>query len=387
MQWCNTCVLPDTRPHLEIMPDGKCSACHAHEREKTINWAERKQEWEALVEETKAKKKTYDIVLAVSGGKDSWWQTKTCLDYGLHPLAVTWRPPMRTRLGQENLDALRDLGVDHIDFAVNPKVEQMMHHRSLMDLGADSAMHLGVFSTVARFAYQLDIPLVVWSENSATTYSGVGPLQGPDLTMEWVKTLGSTHGREASDYLGKGLSEQHLAAYDCPTAEQLAAKGIRQVFLGYYLGWDGNHNFRFARSLGFKAPPFPMVGYYAFADIDDPFVVPHHMLKMWKYGFSRSMDNLSQEIRNGRMGRPQAIEYIRVHPQDYDERCVIQFCGYIGITLREFYLIAERFRNLDIWEKHNNGEWRIKNWIVPGIFDWNGVGQQSRASSIRMDRY
>jgi len=36
----------------------------------------------------------------VSGGKDSTWQVVTCLQYGLHPLAVTWKTPARTDIGE-----------------------------------------------------------------------------------------------------------------------------------------------------------------------------------------------------------------------------------------------------------------------------------------------
>ena len=30
INWCNNCVLPDTRPNLEILKDGMCNACKFH---------------------------------------------------------------------------------------------------------------------------------------------------------------------------------------------------------------------------------------------------------------------------------------------------------------------------------------------------------------------
>ena len=45
----------------------------------------------------KAKSRGYDCLVPVSGGKDSLWQVVTCLEAGLNVLAVTWRPPGRTR--------------------------------------------------------------------------------------------------------------------------------------------------------------------------------------------------------------------------------------------------------------------------------------------------
>ena len=57
----------------------------------------------------------YDCLMPVSGGKDSTWQIVKCLELGLKPLAVTWKTPARTAIGQRNLDNLVALGVDHID--------------------------------------------------------------------------------------------------------------------------------------------------------------------------------------------------------------------------------------------------------------------------------
>ena len=47
-----------------------------------------------------------------------------------------------------------------------------------------------------------------------------------------------------------------------------------------------------------------MIGFYNYADIDDGFIMSvHHWLKWHKFGFTRTWDNLSLEIRYGRMTR------------------------------------------------------------------------------------
>ena len=48
----------------------------------------------------------------------------TAKKYGLKPLCVTWRSPARNSLGQDNLNNLINLGVDHIDFSLNPNTEK-----------------------------------------------------------------------------------------------------------------------------------------------------------------------------------------------------------------------------------------------------------------------
>ena len=124
MRYCSNCILPDTRPNLVIGPNGVCNACRSHGTKAEIDWEARKQAFEAVVARAKSRSTGYDCLIPVSGGKDSTWQVVKCLEAGLNPIAVTWKTPGRTAIGQRNLDNLVALGVDHIDYQVNPKVER-----------------------------------------------------------------------------------------------------------------------------------------------------------------------------------------------------------------------------------------------------------------------
>jgi hypothetical protein len=96
MRYCRTCVLPDTRPNLRVDEEGVCNACRAHASKPSIDWVAREQMFRSLVAGVR-KQSGYDCLIPVSGGKDSTWQTVKCLEYGLTPLAVTWKTPARTR--------------------------------------------------------------------------------------------------------------------------------------------------------------------------------------------------------------------------------------------------------------------------------------------------
>ena len=69
-------------------------------------------------------KRSYDCLIPVSGGKDSTWQVMLALKYKLKPLCITWRSPARNKIGEDNLKNLISLGVDHIDFTINPIKER-----------------------------------------------------------------------------------------------------------------------------------------------------------------------------------------------------------------------------------------------------------------------
>lgn len=371
MRYCQACILPDTRPGLLIEPDGICNACHnAGRKQAEIDWSARERAFYSVVQNAKQRSLGYDCIIPVSGGKDSTWQVVKCLEYGLNPLAVTWKTPARTVIGQQNLDNLVSLGVDHIDYQVNPRVERKLLLKAYERFGATGvAMHLAMFSIPLRLAVQFDIPLVVWGENSAFEYGTADQsLTGFRLDSAWLRQFGVTHGTTARDWIAEDLTEKELTPYFAPTDTELDEKQVNAVFLGYYFPWDVETSLRVAQQHGFKVrEEGPKTGYYNYADIDDDFISLHHFLKWYKFGITRSWDNLSIEIRNNRMTREQAIELLRHRGDETPHDDIEKFCAFTGITKERFFQVAERFRNHDIWSQ-SDGVWRIKEFLIP---DWS----------------
>jgi hypothetical protein len=120
---------------------------------------------------------------------------------------------------------------------------------------------------------------------------------------------------------------------------------------------------------GFKSSPDgkAKTGIYDFADIDDDFISIHHFLKWYKFGITRSFDNLSLEIRNGRITRVQAIERIQQIGNAAPSEDIEKFCEFVGISKKDFFEVCEKFRNTKIWSKEK-GYWMIRDFLVN---DWN----------------
>lgn len=368
MKYCIRCVLPDSRPNLVLDASCICNACRAFETRAKINWEERERAFRAVVEHARSRSRGYDCIIPVSGGKDSTWQVVICLEYGLNPLAVTWKTPARTEIGRRNLENLVRLGVDHIDYQINPKVERVFMVKAFERYGSTAIpMHMALFSIPLNLAVRYDIPLVVWGENSAFEYGGDEDAQnGFRLDARWLKTYGVMHGTTAKDWVGPELSEKALTAYFGPEPDVMEAKGILAVFLGYYFPWDPEKSFRVAHAHGFQPSDRPRTGYWNYADIDDDFIAIHHWLKWYKFGFTRLFDNLSIEIRHGRMTRERAIEIIREVGAPIPIEDIEKFCAFSGLSVKRFFEIAECFRNLKIW-KRENGVWKIPGFLIP---DW-----------------
>jgi len=366
MRYCRRCILPDTRPNLRLDSEGVCNACRSHASKPSIDWAQRARAFRDVAAHARARSPRYDCLIPVSGGKDSTWQVVKCLEQGLTPLAVTWKTPARTPLGQENLDNLVRLGVDHVDYQVNPRVEARFMLKAFERHGTTALpMHMALFSIPLTIAVRYRIPLVVWGENSAFEYGGEDEARtGFRLDRAWLAKYGVTHGTTARDWVGEGFTEKELSAYFGPEDAELEAAGVLAVFLGYYFEWDPQETWRVARAHGFRADAEARTGYYNFADVDDDFISIHHHMKWYKFGFTRLFDNLSLEIRNGRMDRGEAIRIVADTGDQTPHADIERFCRFAGIDRARFDDIAERFRNHAVW-KRSADTWHIPGFLVP----------------------
>jgi hypothetical protein len=176
-----------------------------------------------------------------------------------------------------------------------------------------------------------------------------------------------THGTTASEWVSEDLTEGDLTPYFAPSDRELEQAGVLAVFLGYYFRWDPEESLRVAAAHGFSRAEAPRTGYYDFADIDDDFISIHHWLKWYKFGFTRTYDNLSLEIRNGRLLREEALAILRKKGDETPREDIRKFCAWLGISEAHFYDIAERFRNPAVWVKRDN-RWVIDDFLIP---DWS----------------
>lgn len=370
MRYCSRCVLPNSRPHLEIDEYGVCNACRRHAQRPEIDWSEREAAFLDLVTSVRSLGRDYDCIIPVSGGKDSTWQTSMCLEYGLKPLAVTWRSPGRSRLGQRNLDNLIRLGVDHIDYSIDPDVERAFMLKTFEVAGSSAIpMHLAIFSIPLNVAVAFNIPLIVWGENSAAEYGGRDEdARSAVLDSQWIQRYGVTQGTTAADWVDEDLSLQALRAYTPPSSDSLRRAGIQAVFLGHFFPWDPEVTRDIAMMRGFSVDPDgPRTGLFAYADIDDDFISIHHWVKWFKFGFTRTYDNLSLEIRNGRMTRDEAVERIRKRGDETPWKDLESFSNFTGVPTAQLIATAESFRNEDVWQRRSDGVWEIPQFLIT---DW-----------------
>lgn len=369
MKYCKNCLLPSTRPNLKIGPNGVCNACDSSSssNKSLINWTVRENNFVNLLDANKSNS-SWDCVIPVSGGKDSTWQVITALKYNLKPLCVTWKTPARNSLGLANLENLISLGVDHIEFTINPNVEKKFTKLAFIKKGIPLIpMHLAIYNLPIRIAESLNIPLVFYGENSAVEYGGDPKYHDFEITKDWILKFGVNANTTAEDWISEELSKKDLIPYSYP---ENVTKPPKAVFLSSFFEWNVFITRDVAINNGLKVPQSAQTGIHNFSDIDDEFLIGvHHWLKWYKFGFKRTWDNLSLEIREGKINRDQAINLlIKEENSKKESEQINKFCDYIEISKSYFFEIANKFRNKSIWTKKNN-EWIIKNPLHPNLIN------------------
>ncbi len=370
LKYCKRCVTPDSRPHIEFNENGICSACIASEKKMaSIDWDARKKSLGEIFDKYRLNiPGKYDCIVPVSGGKDSTYQVHMVKnEYRMNPLCITFRTLARTPRGEENLQALRNIGVDHVDFSPNPVGINKLTKKAFNELGDCSLVdHLAIYSIIPNLAVKLGIPLIIWGENPLMEYGGSeSDFEVARLNRDFLKKHDILKGRSWEDWVSDNLSAFEIQSMIYPEDNELESIGYHPIFLGYYIPWDAKTNMEVAVRYGFKVrEKGPVMGLYDYADLDCMNIVIHHYFKWLKFGFNRITDNASNEIRKGRMTREEAVRLVKERdgvkpPKEY----IAAFCRQINITEKSFWETAEKFRNKNIWKKDSNGEWYIEGWI------------------------
>src|SRR5689334_7395291 len=111
IRYCTRCVYPAVAATPLTFDDkGVCSGCRTHDEQKKIDWNRRKRMFEDLIDKYRSKDgSNYDLVIAVSGGKDSFWQAQLfCKVYGLKVLFVCYAENNHTEVGMRNIQRMRE---------------------------------------------------------------------------------------------------------------------------------------------------------------------------------------------------------------------------------------------------------------------------------------
>lgn len=365
MKYCKKCILPNTKPDLTFDCSGICSACNNYAKRKYICWTERKEKLINILDKYKSKDgSNWDCIIPVSGGKDSTYQVIKIKELGYNPLCVVVTTCHLTPIGRQNIENIKKLDVDVIEFTTKRKVRKKLNNVCLKEIGDISwPEHVSIFTIPVKVASSYKIPLIIWGECSQNEYGG--PAEQCDnniLNRRWLEEFGGLIGLRVQDIIQlANLTNKDTISYQYPTDDEIKEIGVTGIFLGYYIPWCGLANNIIAQCHGFntfyKCVEGSPVNY---ENLDNYQTGIHDYFKYLKFGFDRCIDIASCLIRRGILSRTDAILSIK----HIEGRFPIERLGtplkeilkYINIDMKTFINICDNHTNRDIFKTDDNGK-------------------------------
>ena len=373
MKYCKKCVYPFVTVNLSIAEDLICSSCKSFEKSEILSdefWDQRKKKFQQLIDETiKSNSSNYDCLIPVSGGKDSYYQAHIIAkEFGLKPLLMTYHGNNYLPEGDYNRDRMRHVfDADHIVWGPSVDVLKKLNRLGFKKMGdMNWQNHCGIFSAPISIAAKFNIPLIIWGE-IAWDISG---MFDPNDFVEFSARVRHEHGLrgyEWYDFLNdpdEKLTEKDMMWAKYPTDEEILNVGIRGLYVGNFFKWDPNwHTEMIKKEYGWKESQKPFERTYRrMSNLDDRYENGvHDLMKFIKFGYGRCSDHASKDIRSGYITRDEGIELVKKYDHIVSSD-LYHWLDYVNMKEREFWQIADSFRNPDVWWIKNGYWWKNNIW-------------------------
>ncbi len=369
MIYCKRCLYPQNHPlNIIIDDEGICSGCRVHEEKFTIDWKEKEEKLSEILSSYKNQNgKSYDCIIPISGGRDSYFIVDTIKNkYKMNPLLVTYNKHYNTHIGNRNLAYLKTIfNCDTIECTVQPQKVKKITKVTLKKMGS-IYWHVLAGQTVfpVNIAVKLRIPLIIWGAHQGLDQ--VGMFSHHD-EVEMTRKYRKDHdlmGYEAEDLIGvDGLTKDDLSQFFYPTNEELEQVGVRGVYLGNYIPWDTKKQHELMiKKYGFETLPQQRT-FDTYNNTDCVhYSGLHDYIKFLKYGYGKVTDHATRELRWGRLNKDEAIQFVRKY-QNIIPKDTQLFLDWLNITEDELFNTINKFRDKRIWECTNN-KWILKDTIL-----------------------
>jgi N-acetyl sugar amidotransferase len=351
---------------LEFDEEGVCTGCRVGNTKAEITadeWRRRKGLLRDILEKYRCRDgSTYDCVIPVSGGKDSYFQTHVIKhEFGLNPLLVTYNGNNYTPAGWRNVHRMKDVfGVDHVFYSPSVELLKKLNRLAFVIMGdMNWHAHVGITTLPVRVAAQFRVPLLIWGEHGYLDLSGQFSMDDfPEMSYR-DRLEHFARGYEWNFFVGlDGITSRDMIPYKYPSDRELYDLDVRGIYLGNYVYWEANEHGRMVlEKYGFEVPDEPFERTYRrMSNLDDMHENGvHDYLKYVKFGYGRCTDHVCKDVRAGLMSRADGIELVRrmdhVKPRDLQ-----RWLEYVGMSEAEFDRIADTFRDPRVW-RHEDGTW------------------------------
>lgn len=371
MQYCDYCVMPNTRPGIKFSKDenGKniCSACINHKNKDKIDYKARFKELEALCDKHRRRngKFEYDCAIAVSGGKDSHYQVHIMKEkLGMNPVLFSVEDNFTmTEAGKKNLRNISETFKCHL-ITLKPDIstQKRVMLKTFEKYGKPTwFIDRLIYSYPFGMALKFNTPLLVYGENVSYEYGGGGDAKETP-SAKGIFLNGVASDMDLNEFLDDEVKEENLQLFFDPSKDDLDK--LEPIYLSYFLKWNSYQNYIFAKKRGFTDLSGEWDRAHTaenFDQIDSIGYILHAWMKYPKFGHAMSSDYAARFVRYGLLSREEAVKIVKQRDHNLDNRCVEDFCSFVGISKTKFWQIIEKHYNKELFYKNEFGEFKLKN--------------------------
>ena len=387
VKYCTKCVMSNQKANTSIEykningqrefiafdENGVCAACRYNEIKKQIDWVAREDELKELLNKYRKNDGSYDVIVPVSGGKDSAYTAHILkYKYNMHPLTVTWSPHLYTKMGWANLQNMIYIGgIENSLFSPNGKV-----HALLTRLAFKNLLHpfqpfvFGQKNIGPMTSCLYKVPLVMYGESNIE-YGDPDNQDNDEMSLDYFSLereleeifLGGISVLELIEKFDLGLND--LEPYMPVDLHRLEETGTKVQYLGHYLRWDPQECYYYvAENTGFSPAEERSEGTYSkYTEIDDKLIPLHFYCMHIKFGIGRAMYDAAQEIRTNKITREEGVALVRKYDGAYPDVFFKELLDYMGITKEEFNGIVDSFRSPHLWKKEKD-KWILRHPVA-----------------------
>ena len=161
---CARCGIPDSYPEARIESDGICAVCNAFDRyrDRVASYFRTESELQAILRQAQHERTgSYDVLLLLSGGKDSSYALLRLVEMGARVLTATLDNGYISESAIENIKRVtRELGVDHV-FMTTPRMADIFKDSLERHFNVCHGCFKTIYTLGTQLAQDHGIPVLV----------------------------------------------------------------------------------------------------------------------------------------------------------------------------------------------------------------------------------
>jgi len=365
--FCKNCLYGSTHPlGITFDNNGICSGCTVHKEKYTLDWRSRFSKLSKVIAQYRSRKNNYDCIIPITGAQDSYFIVHTAKKLGLKPLLVCYNKYFNTDVGIKNLSNLRiKFNLDVLFQNVNPNTVKKITRETLSRFGN---IYWPIIAGHTVFPVQISIkykiPLIIWGAHQGIEQVGMNSHEDEVEMSRRYRKDHDLFGYEAEDLLmiSNNLKEADIYQYLYPDDYTLKKNSTRGIYLGNYIPWDTKKQHELMIKIyNYKTINFTRtIDCYDYVDCFN-YMNIHDLLKIYKHGYSKITDQLSREIRFGRIDRESALKVVKKFEKRKPKFTKL-FCDWLDVDYKSLNFVTESFINLLFWKKINLDNFKFMGW-------------------------